>query len=98
VAWQHRPYSIVEDPELLQILQMLYEPVEVPSTHMLSRDIQETFNVSRIKVTQILQEYPGKLRLGVDGWAAPNVFSYLGVTVTHCLAGDLVTMILNFIR
>ncbi|KAF8581924.1 hypothetical protein K439DRAFT_1288997, partial [Ramaria rubella] len=30
VAWCHRPYAIVQDAELLQILHMLYEPVDIP--------------------------------------------------------------------
>ncbi|KAF8574727.1 hypothetical protein K439DRAFT_1371668, partial [Ramaria rubella] len=36
VAWRHRPYAIVQDAKLLQILQMLYELVDVPSARMLS--------------------------------------------------------------
>ncbi|KAF8579150.1 hypothetical protein K439DRAFT_1360241, partial [Ramaria rubella] len=98
VACRHRPYAIIEDPELLEILQMLFEPVEVPSARTLSRDVQEVFAISQWEVGRILQAYDGKLHLGVDGWAAPNIFSFLGVTITHCIAGDLITMILHFIR
>ncbi|KAF8575009.1 hypothetical protein K439DRAFT_1370979 [Ramaria rubella] len=31
VAWHHRPYAIVQDVELLEILCMLYDPVDVLS-------------------------------------------------------------------
>ncbi|KAF8582450.1 hypothetical protein K439DRAFT_1351161, partial [Ramaria rubella] len=92
------PYAIIEDAELLEILQMLFDPVAVLSAHTVSWDIQEIFVISQCKVARVLQAYDGKLHLGVDGWAAPNVFSFLGVTVTRCVAGDLIMMILNFIK
>ncbi|KAF8592629.1 hypothetical protein K439DRAFT_1323437 [Ramaria rubella] len=95
VAWHHRPYAIVQDAELLEILHMLYRPVEIPSACTLSRDVQEVFAV--YTDPYITQEYPGKLHLGVDGWAAPNIFLFLGMTMTRCLGASLVTMILDFI-
>ncbi|KAF8580011.1 hypothetical protein K439DRAFT_1236255, partial [Ramaria rubella] len=98
VAHRHQPYAIIQDPELLEIFKMLFEPAQIPSPHSLSQDVQEAFDISRVQVAQVLQAYEGKLHLGVDGWAAPNVFSYLGVTVTRCSAGDLITMVLDFIR
>ncbi|KAF8575674.1 hypothetical protein K439DRAFT_1623414 [Ramaria rubella] len=94
----HRPYAIVHDPELIETFKMLYEPVQIPSPRTLLRDVQEVFDISQLEVAQVLQAYNGKLHLGVDGWAAPNIFSYLGVMVTRCSAGDLITMILDFIR
>ncbi|KAF8574611.1 hypothetical protein K439DRAFT_1371925, partial [Ramaria rubella] len=96
VAQRHQPYAIVQDAELLEILHMLYEPVEIPSAHTLSWDVQEVFAV--YTDLYITQEYPGKLHLGIDGWAAPNIFSFLGITVTCCLGASFVTMILDFIR
>ncbi|KAF8576131.1 hypothetical protein K439DRAFT_1623073 [Ramaria rubella] len=72
--------------------------MEVLSAHTLFQDVQEVFAISQWEVRHVLQAYDGKLHLGVDGWAAPNVFSFLGVTVTHCITGDLITMILDFIR
>ncbi|KAF8578372.1 hypothetical protein K439DRAFT_1315739, partial [Ramaria rubella] len=72
VARHHQPYGIVQDAKLLQILQMLYKPVDVPSMQTLSQDIQEVFLISQCKVTHGLQAYDGKLHLGVDHWAAPN--------------------------
>ncbi|KAF8584372.1 hypothetical protein K439DRAFT_1149262 [Ramaria rubella] len=36
VACHHRPYAIVHDEELLDILRMLYEPVDVLSARTLS--------------------------------------------------------------
>ncbi|KAF8587378.1 hypothetical protein K439DRAFT_1338241, partial [Ramaria rubella] len=98
VARRHQPYAIVQDAELLEILHMLYEPVEIPSARTLSQDVQEVFTVSQREVAHILQEYPGKLYLGVNGWAVPHVFSFLGIMVTCCLGASLVTMILDFIQ
>ncbi|KAF8584357.1 hypothetical protein K439DRAFT_1346259, partial [Ramaria rubella] len=94
VACRHRPYAIIQDPELLEIFKMLYEPAQIPSPCTLSRDIQEAFDISCV---QVARAYEGKLHLRVNGWVAPNVFSYLGVTVTRCSAGDLITMVLDFI-
>ncbi|KAF8588340.1 hypothetical protein K439DRAFT_1335390, partial [Ramaria rubella] len=91
VACRHRPYTIVHDPELIEIFKMLYELVQIPSPWTLSHDIQEVFDVSQ------LEAYNGKLHLSINGWAALNVFSYLGVTVTCCSTEDLITMILDFI-
>ncbi|KAF8587498.1 hypothetical protein K439DRAFT_1337987, partial [Ramaria rubella] len=92
VAHRHCPYTIVEDAELLEILWMLFDPVAVPSAHTVSRDVQEIFVISQHEA------YDGKLHLRVDGWAVPNIFSFLGITVTRCVSEDLITMILDFIR
>ncbi|KAF8579360.1 hypothetical protein K439DRAFT_1359725, partial [Ramaria rubella] len=98
VACRHCPYMIIENPKLLEILWILFEPVDVPSAHTLSQDVQEVFAISQWEVGYVLQEYDGKLHLGVDSWAASNIFSFLGVTVTCCITGGLITMILDFIR
>ncbi|KAF8576191.1 hypothetical protein K439DRAFT_1623049 [Ramaria rubella] len=82
---------------LCKMQNNFYEPVEIPSACMLSQDVQEVFVVSQQEVVHVLQEYPGKPHLGVDGWAVPNVFLFLGITVTCCLGASLVTMILDFI-
>lgn len=55
VARRHRPYSIVEDPELRDIFQMLYARVEVPSARTISRDVQEVFELSRLNLIAMLK-------------------------------------------
>lgn len=55
VARRHRPYAIVEDPELLQIFRMLYGKVEVPSARTISRDVQEVFQMSKLNVISLLK-------------------------------------------
>lgn len=44
------------------------------------------------------KKYPGKLHLAVDGWTAPNVFSFLGITVHRAVAGEISSFILDFVR
>jgi predicted oxidoreductase len=53
-ARHHRPFTIVDDDELVEIFRMLYERVEIPSRITVSRDIQEMFQLSRRTVTQVL--------------------------------------------
>ena len=55
VARRHRPFSIVEDDELIDIFMDLNNKVEVPSRVTVSRDVKEIFQISRTKVAEILQ-------------------------------------------
>jgi hypothetical protein len=55
VVQRHRPFSIVADPEFIDILTDLNSRVVVPSPTTLSRDIREFLSVSRLKVASILQ-------------------------------------------
>ena len=55
VARRHRPFSIVEDEELIDIFMDLNNKVEVPSRKTISRDVKEIFQISRAKVAEILQ-------------------------------------------
>lgn len=77
---------------------MLYAKVEVPTRTTVSRDVWEIFDITRKNVGKILQEYPGRLHLGLDGWTSPNVYSFLGVTVHRVVNGKVVTIILDFIK
>jgi hypothetical protein len=55
VANRHRPFSIVEDPELLDIFTDLNPNCETPGRHTVSRDVQEIFKVSRKELAVLLQ-------------------------------------------
>ena len=55
VARRHRPFTIVEDDELIDIFTDLNNKVEVPSRVTVSRDVQEIFKMSRVKVSDILK-------------------------------------------
>lgn len=55
VACRHRPFLIVEDEELIDIFMDLNNRVEVPSPITVSRDVKEIFQISRVKVAEILQ-------------------------------------------
>ncbi len=55
VVRRHRPYAIVEDPELLEIFQMLYARVDVPSARTISRDVQEVFKLSKHNLVSMLK-------------------------------------------
>ena len=55
VARRHRPFTIVEDEELVDIFTDLNNKVEVPSRFTVSRDVKEIFNMSCVKVAEILK-------------------------------------------
>lgn len=55
VARRHRPFSIVEDPELLDIFTDLNNKVVTPSRYTVSRDVKEIFQLSRKKVSELLK-------------------------------------------
>jgi hypothetical protein len=55
VACRHRPFNIIEDPELIDILTDLNSKVVTPSQYTVSRDVKEIFEMSRGKVSEILK-------------------------------------------
>ena len=55
VARRHRPFAIVEDPELLDIFGDLNKNVVTPSRFTVSHDVKEIFAMSSINVSRILQ-------------------------------------------
>jgi hypothetical protein len=55
VSRRHRPFAIVEDDELIDIFMDLNNKVEVPSESTVSRDVKEIFQISRVRVAQMLQ-------------------------------------------
>jgi len=55
VARRNRPFAIVEDSELLDIFYDLNSKVVTPSRYTVSRDVKEIFQMSRIKVAEILK-------------------------------------------
>ena len=55
VSNRHRLFSIVEDPELLEIFTDLNPNCSTPKHHTLSRDVKEIFSLSKIEVGTKLQ-------------------------------------------
>jgi hypothetical protein len=55
VSRRHRPFSVIEDPELIELFRSLNVNVPIPSRTTLSRDVKEVFQISRTKLISILQ-------------------------------------------
>jgi hypothetical protein len=55
VANRHHPFSIVEDPELLEIFADLNPLCQTPKHHTVSRDVKDIFSLSQKEVAIILQ-------------------------------------------
>src|SRR5271155_2052433 len=51
----NRPFTIVDDPELLDIFSDLNSQCVTPGRRTVSRDVNEIFTLSRKKVAEILQ-------------------------------------------
>ena len=51
----HRPFIIIEDEPLQEILRMLYSTVEIPVRTTVSRDVQEVFKIAKKSVAEFLQ-------------------------------------------
>ena len=54
-ARRHRPYNIIDDPELQHIMVMLYQKVKIPSRHTVSRDIKSILDFSKARVITMFQ-------------------------------------------
>ncbi len=55
IVLRHRPFAIVDDPELVEAFQMLYDSVTIPSARTVSRDVQEVFEMTKQEVVKRLQ-------------------------------------------
>ncbi len=93
-----RPFAIVEDPPLQAMLTMLYARVDIPSSTTVSRDVKETFVISKEAVAAYLRSQRSSIHIAFDGWTAPNVISYLGVVVIFEQGGEIVCLLLDFVR
>jgi len=60
----HRPFKIIEDPPLQEMLKMLYGKVEIPSDTTISRDVKEAHGISKGHVAKRLQVSLYALRIG----------------------------------
>ncbi|KAL1949782.1 hypothetical protein VTO73DRAFT_8663 [Trametes versicolor] len=97
-ARRHRPFSIIEDPELLHLLKMLYGRVELPKRLTVSRDVQFIHATAKIRLIIILKGLPCRIHICVDGWTSPNILSFLGITAHWHHDGKIRHVILDFVR
>ena len=97
-AHRARPHAIIEDEEFREILVMLYPAVEIHSRQTVARDISDMYERSRVAIAHHLQSREHRLHLALDGWASPNVFSFLGVNVLYFDEGELCGFVLDFIK
>ncbi|KAJ3505977.1 hypothetical protein NMY22_g17397 [Coprinellus aureogranulatus] len=98
IAHRVRPYSIIEDEELLDIFRDLHGPCKTVSRHTLSRDIIEVHGLTKEAVVTWLQTVEGKIHVSGDGWTAPNVISFIGVVVQFVEKASIVSLVLDFVK
>jgi hypothetical protein len=94
IARRRRPFVIVEDPEFIELLTMLYDKVAIPSTSTVSRDLQEIFEHSQTKVAALLKvcllhrKYVSLTRLSVIPRKTSLVHRRLDVSQHHLVYWD----------
>ncbi|KAJ3516930.1 hypothetical protein NMY22_g14084 [Coprinellus aureogranulatus] len=98
IARRVRPYSIVEDDELLDIFRDLHGPCKTVSRHTVSRDIIEVHGLTKEAVISWLQKVEGKIHVSGDGWTAPSVISFIGVVVQFVEKASIVSLVLDFVK
>jgi hypothetical protein len=100
-AWsarRARPFAIIEDEDLRDILIMLRSTIEIHSRQTVARDISDMYMRSRNVIALHLQSVKHRLHIGLDGWTSPNVISFLGVTVQYFDKGDICAFVLDFVK
>lgn len=55
IVRHHRPFRIVEDEELVELFQMLYAQVHVPTRNSISRDVQEIYTMTKKSIGRMLR-------------------------------------------
>lgn len=55
IACRRRPYSIVEDPELLELIKMLHTRAEIPCCMTVSNDIRTLYQLSVTRIREQLK-------------------------------------------
>ena len=55
VARRHRPFTIIEDPELQDLFRMLYARVKIPSRHTVARDMRLILEDSKARLIMFLK-------------------------------------------
>jgi len=55
VTRHHRPFTIVEDPELVELLTSLNDKVSIPLARTVSCNVQEVFEASQKCVKEMLK-------------------------------------------
>jgi hypothetical protein len=97
-ARRARPHFIIEDEELREIFTMLNSLVKIHSHQTVSRDISDMYHRSRLAIALHLQSIKQRVHLALDGWTAPNVYSFLGVTVQYFENGNIYGFVLDFVK
>ena len=77
---------------------MFNSAVKVHSHQTVSRNISDMYNRSRIAIALHLQSTKQRLHIALDGWTAPNIYSFLGITVQYFENGDICSCVLDFVK
>ncbi|KAJ6577977.1 hypothetical protein B0H19DRAFT_883837, partial [Mycena capillaripes] len=75
VCWiteANRPFKIVHDRQLEDLLTAGRPELKVPSRSTVARDLKAVYERSAERVKKLLMEYDGRLNFATDAWTSPN--------------------------
>ena len=98
ITCKHRPDTIIEDKDLIDVFTYLNPDATPPSRSTLWRDIKDAYRMTRTELKKLLHEYEGRFNLIFDCWTTPNGHEFLGVLVSFVHNGKLYVVILDMIE
>ncbi|CAG8834972.1 1455_t:CDS:2, partial [Gigaspora margarita] len=77
---RQRPLSIVEDPELIEILQYLNPTVQLVKADTIKKTVMTFYSLGKKELKTYLPNIGSKLSFTSDLWTSPNNKSFISVT------------------
>lgn len=81
VARKRLPLSYFDDEETQDYFKLLNESVIMPRRNAMSKILFDEFSKMRENLKSILAKNDSKFSFNVDGWSAPNLTSFYGISV-----------------
>ena len=90
IATRNLPFNEVEAPAFRKLIRLLNPGAKLPCADTLKRDLDRRADKEKERMRAMLENVPGRLSYGVDGWTSPSGDSYVGITA-HCIIAGVAT-------
>ncbi|KAF7349077.1 Dimer-Tnp-hAT domain-containing protein [Mycena venus] len=80
-AEANRPFRIMEDRELRELLLAGRPELNIPSRRTIGRDLNAVFDRCSQRIINLLDNYNGRLSFATDAWTSPNHRAFVAWTV-----------------
>ncbi|KAF8130495.1 hypothetical protein K438DRAFT_1643689 [Mycena galopus ATCC 62051] len=81
LAEANRPFRIMEDRELRELLLAGRPEHNIPSRRTIGRDLNAAFDRCSQRIINLLENYNGRLSFATDAWTSPNHRAFVAWTV-----------------